>query len=377
MMEYLSDDMIKEISDQILQTTGYEPEMRQICWAGINFRFRTMQRIFQIEQIQLDTDLQVLNHTARLSDGIIPFEYWLEKMGRYLKPYQEASKLINKALDVIHAEHGVQPALENPTPPPTAVLGEIVKEKTIHQNDMVYFAFLESGFRAGNSVCRVKIPRFEGNSPKLMPDGNPAIYLGTGWLISQELVITNHHVVQARENNEPAATKAEFRSQAEGTVLEFDYNAENMPGSNVAITVLEASDETLDYAIFRIPKQANRQPLRLLPEPVVLGQGGTKIVNIIQHPLGYAKKVALRNNHVYDAPYPAIRYFTDTEGGSSGSPVFNDQWQAIALHRAHRLVDNVIYMGQTTGVVNEGIQIEAIMADLKAKYSAVYKEIAE
>lgn len=49
---------------------------------------------------------------------------------------------------------------------------------------------------------------------------------------------------------------------------------------------------------------------------------------------GYAKKVTLRNNNLFETAFPCVRYFTDTEAGSSGAPVFNDNWEVIALHRA-------------------------------------------
>jgi endonuclease/exonuclease/phosphatase family metal-dependent hydrolase len=52
-----------------------------------------------------------------------------------------------------------------------------------------------------------------------------------------------------------------------------------------------------------------------------------------------------------------LRYRTDTEPGSSGSPVFNNDWQLVALHHAGYRED-----GGTA--VNEGIRISAIVAHL-------------
>ena len=39
----------------------------------------------------------------------------------------------------------------------------------------------------------------------------------------------------------------------------------------------------------------------------------------------------------------------------------------VALHRAAAFVNNVKFQGRTTGWVNEGTQITAILNDLKAK----------
>jgi hypothetical protein len=54
-----------------------------------------------------------------------------------------------------------------------------------------------------------------------------------------------------------------------------------------------------------------------------------------------------------------VRYRTNTEGGSSGSPVFDQNWQLVALHHA----------GDPSWVAkyNEGIPISLILAQLKAR----------
>jgi endonuclease G len=55
-------------------------------------------------------------------------------------------------------------------------------------------------------------------------------------------------------------------------------------------------------------------------------------VSIVQHPEGADKQIALRNNHILGVMDDFIHYTTDTKTGSSGAPVFNDQWQVVALH---------------------------------------------
>ncbi len=57
-------------------------------------------------------------------------------------------------------------------------------------------------------------------------------------------------------------------------------------------------------------------------------------VSLIQHPKGARKEVVLYGNQV-QAIYPNwIQYQTDAEPGSSGSPLFNDQWQLVGLHHS-------------------------------------------
>ena len=57
-------------------------------------------------------------------------------------------------------------------------------------------------------------------------------------------------------------------------------------------------------------------------------------VNIIQHPNGRRKEVAVQRNNITNVYANAARYTTDTEPGSSGSPVFNNAWDLILIHHA-------------------------------------------
>lgn len=57
-------------------------------------------------------------------------------------------------------------------------------------------------------------------------------------------------------------------------------------------------------------------------------------VNIIQHPKGQRKQVALSNNRMLEIDRDFLRYEADADFSSSGSPVFNQQWQLVGLHHA-------------------------------------------
>jgi endonuclease G len=57
-----------------------------------------------------------------------------------------------------------------------------------------------------------------------------------------------------------------------------------------------------------------------------------------------------------------LHYETDTEPGSSGSPVFNDQWEIVALHHAGVPATE---HGELGGIVNEGIRVSRLLAFLR------------
>jgi hypothetical protein len=74
---------------------------------------------------------------------------------------------------------------------------------------------------------------------------------------------------------------------------------------------------------------------------------------ILQHPMGASLKfgggtfVSLEGN-------TRVNYTTNSEPGSSGSPVFTQGWQPVALHRSGSLA------------YNSGVPLTTIMADATA-----------
>jgi endonuclease I len=102
-------------------------------------------------------------------------------------------------------------------------------------------------------------------------------------------------------------------------------------------------------------------------------------VTIIQHPGGEPKQIALRENRVLKLPNTADRflyYETDTTPGSSGAPVFNDQWEVVAIHHSgypeqnaqgqYLTVDGQVWtedMGEHRihWIANEGIRVAGLL----------------
>jgi endonuclease G len=121
---------------------------------------------------------------------------------------------------------------------------------------------------------------------------------------------------------------------------------------------------------------SGRVPLRLPPQRVIFTAATYLPANVVQHPRGEVKRVAFRNNLVADADDSCVRYFTDTDFGSSGSPVCDDTWRVVALHRGAEFVKGVNYQGKSNAYVNYGSQIQAVMDDLQARKAELRGEIA-
>ena len=117
----------------------------------------------------------------------------------------------------------------------------------------------------------------------------------------------------------------------------------------------------------------------LILNPNVGKAGVGDSATIIQYPDGNYQQVGLRENQILDLSDPnSMIYQTDTSPGTSGSPVFNDQWQVIALHSAGvakkdaagnyidksgqpiPVVDGKVDSTRVVWVSNSGIRVSAI-----------------
>lgn len=192
---------------------------------------------------------------------------------------------------------------------------------------------------------------------------------GTGFLVSPELLLTNQHVI---ENADSArATQVTFDREVDDTGVPGRGSAFALAPDKLA---LFSPENELDYALIavgeRVSGTANLEDLGYC----VLSNQGDKHalgmnVNIIQHPRGAPKMVALRNNLLTGRTRRTLLYETDTDHGSSGAPVMNDAWELVALHHyGEPFLEKVDDTGQPISVsVNEGVRISAIYDDLEKR----------
>jgi endonuclease G, mitochondrial len=361
--------------DEIVQAAGQAGmginTVRPILLAGLNQGFALALADVGQPMFQLYSDLTKMNTVERLADGSVPLRDWLRGAGSLARQQgRREADIFTKYETQVDAKASGQHALPNP-----GTLREVInKEAIVHQDDMVDFWFLSAGALAGASVAKLLVPRYEGGAA-IFQNGTPRRYNGTGWLITNQLVVTNHHVVNARGQDEPAASDADLLLQGANTVVQFDYDSADEPGDNAEAGKLEAWNPTLDFAILRLKTAVERKPLRIQQQSVVFSDGMYLPLNIIQHPSGFYKRVAFRNNLLTSADDTTIRYFTDTLTGSSGSPVFDDAWRVIALHRGAQPVQGVSFQGRGVAVVNVGTQINAILDYLATHHQALRQEI--
>ena len=265
-------------------------------------------------------------------------------------------------------------ALPEALPPaplkPADVTDELVERQIGLTRDLLSIEFFEQGLDAARSVGRI------------VTLGRAS---GTGFLVSPELVMTNQHVLRSR-------------SEAEGSTLELDFEANRfgVPKTTQSFRLRPArfflADAGLDFALCAIdPTSAQGMALAAYGFRPLIGKEGKiaigEPVNIVQHPRGLEKQIVIRNNRLVDLPdAPAMdaffHYEADTDRGSSGSPVFNDQWEVVALHHSGvpktnakgQLVDDrgrVITeqgdSGRIVWVANEGIRVSRLVAHIRTR----------
>ncbi|KAA2238776.1 trypsin-like peptidase domain-containing protein [Chitinophaga agrisoli] len=315
---------------------------------------------------QLLMDLGFMNMVERLANGDIPLEIYLRNADFLLAGAPVQQNIIKEKKQIVIQRASGAPKIDITQVPER-------KQVIIYKNDMVTYGFMQEAVKAGAAVMKLKVPSFENGTQRTLPGGDFILANGTAWLLTGSLIMTNHHVINARKEEEPPATVSDLKLQAQHTKAILDFDSDLIEGSVMNTVSLEGWDETLDYAILRVPA-TNRRPLRRAAAAVSLGNEPIP-VNIIQHPGGLGKRYAIRNNLVSAATTNDLRYFTDTESGSSGSPVLNDQWQVVALHRASLHAQNVQFQGKTTAYINVGTQLTAILAHVQQHFPSLANEI--
>jgi len=220
-------------------------------------------------------------------------------------------------------------------------------------------------------ICRIECPV------------NQAV--GTGWLVANDLLLTNWHVVRRVLAGE---------RQPNDVTCRFDY-ATSSTGTNPGVTCglaakwceayseaskvelgtgpEEPTDTQLDYALLRLA-----QPMGTTagtnaaggPRGFVATKKSTpspadkSIVFVVQHALGNPVKMSIGVSRGPNPNSTRVLHDANTEHGSSGSPCLNAKLELVALHNAgDPLYDGVI----GTPTQNQAVPLELILARLETQ----------
>ena len=285
------------------------------------------------------------------------------------------------------------------------------------QNNLLSAHFLTEGAQIQKSVAMVTLKVSKNG----LPSGNG---WGSGFLVSNSLFMTNNHVIpnerfcddvnmqfmyQDNYDSQPLISSEFFETDENSffhTNANLDYTivrlkrkpfvlrnsingfrfGEGIENQNQSNAKYEYADaEQIEEMKFLNDFITKKKPLSLFdPERIFRVFGYTPgsrygfislrptisypiglRLNIIQHPQGRKKEVVVQQNELNDVHTNVIHYFSDTDYGSSGSPVFDNKWDLMALHHARNPAESA----------NEGIRIDKIVADLRNEFQTTNPEI--
>ncbi len=162
--------------------------------------------------------------------------------------------------------------------------------------------------------CRSAVVRIES------PKGKA---IGTGFFVSQNRLLTCYHVLQNR-------------SQA---WVRFNYNKQNTARDTDAfVNPLDLSPDTmicsgineLDYVLVGLQNPTSQVILPLNEQEINSGDN----IRIIHHPDGDLATVSSLGK-ITESSHDALWHDLTTDYGSSGAPIFNENWEIIAIHRGN------------------------------------------
>jgi S1-C subfamily serine protease len=194
--------------------------------------------------------------------------------------------------------------------------------------------------------------------------------VGTGFVVrgrdfheafgDELLVLTNAHVV----SDDPKVQKALRPAEA---LVRFE--ALDNKVYRVAKLLWTSSPDDLDATLLRLEERpAGFKLYPIAPALPLIEDDQPQRVYIIGHPGGRELSISLNDNLLLDWQDPWLHYRTPTEGGSSGSPVFNHDWQLIGLHHAGDVSMRRLNGKEGTYAANEGIWIQTILTRFKAEW---------
>jgi endonuclease G, mitochondrial len=256
-------------------------------------------------------------------------------------------------------------------------------ERVINGSDFIPIWFLSRGCELRRTVARISVRLSSRTS------------YGTGFLIGPGVLITSFHVLDFTDIQGEPIDKILAK-----VTVEFDYE-EKFDGSmqnsvsfalDYESLLLTSRWNDLDYVVVALKRRSKDEAIaiddfgynRLAGDLGKIAKG--EPVYIIQHPNGQPKQLVLQNNRLIDRDdhLPYLTYEADTNFGTSGAPVYNAQWEVIALHHSAEVARD--YKGNVLAKdgrvwqpdmgsamvkflnLNEGIRVSKILDNLNQKY---------
>jgi Trypsin-like peptidase domain/Effector-associated domain 1 len=304
---------------------------------------------------RLDVRLDLIVPPARFSKVVFDLVSWSERQGRIVelirvtaqeRPHNtDMERVYQKFVlaEVVKVQDGGRPPAADASAGTPGGLERLIRPK---------LASFDMAIWSGRMI------RIEGQVCRVLVNGKPQ---GTGFLVGPDTILTNYHVLGPVLKNEvaPSAVKCQFdykvMQETPTSGLAVDLHASDWLIDASPITNAEAqgkpegslpTGDELDFALIRLARGVGGEKpdaaagataaIRgwiMVPDTDTQYQTGMPVL-IAQHPSGRPLELALDTDAIIglNGNGTRVRYATNTERGSSGSPCFGLDWTLIALH---------------------------------------------
>ena len=192
--------------------------------------------------------------------------------------------------------------------------------------------FLRDALNRSRAVARI------GRRPERVKDPQST---GTGFLVDggaiapqltgKALLLTNAHVATSDDAVRRQYPEIDTLNVTEANVAFLEAQDHASRPISVVREWFTSPPSKFDATLLELESS----PEDVSPIPVAVDRVVPRDrVNILGHPRGEEQVVSLQDNRVISVVPPKLTYRTPTESGSSGSPVFNQQWEVVALHHS-------------------------------------------
>jgi hypothetical protein len=320
-----------------LELTGLQKRKLREALIGA---FRTWNELAELTLFQLDLSLPTIaGEAAGLNAAALNLIEWASGRGLLAELVVGARNERPKNSNLSTFADSLQL-----TSCPVAVLEKFVNDNVLLL-DVAFWR--QRQVEAEWRVCRLEF-RGEGT--------------GTGFLVGPDLVLTNYHVIEKllKSGSELGLWCARFdykvssggddilpgRKVSFAEAWDVDHSAYSSVDVMPDPKPRDPAPDELDYALVRLAEPIGDQAIGGRESTTVRGwvevrdadvdMTTKRMISILQHPQGAPMKLAMGmvEKLVTNTAGNRIRHGVPTLPGSSGSPLFDQDWNLIALHHA-------------------------------------------
>jgi len=286
-------------------------EQHRLFINALNSSYVSFNQLKTMVYMELGDPLSGIANGLPLSEGISAVVQWAKAEGR-LQELSDGLIADRPSSDaVIQYKNSLAPPRTIPTKnyqfvaPPAEWSGKAAGfEALVQSSNRIVPAdeWASKMKEAQHKVCRIEIP--EGP-------------VGTGFLVGHDLILTNWHVYRQIG---AAQASARFGYYSEGT--------EQVVYPIMGEPLAASTEDLLDFALLRLTSKV--EPIRGKLSPAKQEFEVNQVLLILQHAKGDPLQIGI--GHVTAILPTKVVYNANTEEGSSGSPIFNMNWELVGIH---------------------------------------------